>query len=80
MNIHMSQTSNHRLTIRDHDRDAAGLTYVYPVVSRRAGGVSIGDLTPEQLRALADLEEDRRKGRITEATYQRERRQLLRKR
>ena len=42
MNIHMSQTSNHRLTIRDHDRDAAGLTYVYPVVSRRAGGVSIG--------------------------------------
>ena len=26
----------------DHDRDAAGLTHVYPVVSRRAGGVSIG--------------------------------------
>jgi hypothetical protein len=26
----------------DHDRDAAGLTYVYPVVSRRAGGVSVG--------------------------------------
>ncbi len=25
-----------------HDRDAAGMTYVYPVVSRRAGGVSIG--------------------------------------
>ncbi len=25
-----------------HDRDAAGLTYVYPVVSRRAGGVSVG--------------------------------------
>ncbi|MEX1364610.1 MAG: radical SAM protein [Nannocystaceae bacterium] len=31
-----------RLTVTDHDRDAAGLTYVYPVVSRRAGGVSIG--------------------------------------
>jgi len=30
------------LTIRDHSRDAAGLTYVYPVVSRRSGGVSIG--------------------------------------
>jgi pyruvate-formate lyase-activating enzyme len=26
----------------DHARDAAGLTYVYPVVSRRAGGVSLG--------------------------------------
>ena len=28
--------------IGDHSRDIAGLTYVYPVVSRRAGGVSIG--------------------------------------
>ncbi len=26
----------------DHSRDSAGLRYVYPVVSRRAGGVSIG--------------------------------------
>lgn len=25
-----------------HDRDSAGLSYVYPVVSRRAGGVSVG--------------------------------------
>jgi len=31
-----------RLTTRSHDRDAAGKTYVYPVVSRRARGVSIG--------------------------------------
>ncbi|MEY2632329.1 MAG: hypothetical protein RIR00_983 [Pseudomonadota bacterium] len=30
------------LTISDHRRDVAGLRYVYPVVSRRAGGVSIG--------------------------------------
>ncbi|WP_288023430.1 radical SAM protein [Thauera sp.] len=30
------------LDIRNHDRDLAGLTYVYPVLSRRAGGVSIG--------------------------------------
>ena len=30
------------LTIHDHDRDSAGYTYVYPVVSRRAGGVSLG--------------------------------------
>lgn len=30
------------LKVTDHSRDSAGLTYVYPVVSRRAGGVSIG--------------------------------------
>ena len=31
-----------RLSTRVHDRDSAGLTYVYPVVSRRARGVSVG--------------------------------------
>lgn len=31
-----------RLSEKDHDRDSAGLRYVYPVVSRRAGGVSVG--------------------------------------
>lgn len=31
-----------QLEVSDHSRDSAGLTYVYPVVSRRAGGVSIG--------------------------------------
>ena len=31
-----------QLTVTDHDRDAAHRTYVYPVVSRRAGGVSVG--------------------------------------
>lgn len=30
------------LNVYDHDRDSAGLTYVYPVISRRAGGVSVG--------------------------------------
>lgn len=30
------------LNIHDHRRDSAGMKYVYPVVSRRAGGVSIG--------------------------------------
>lgn len=30
------------LSTSDHSRDSAGLRYVYPVVSRRAGGVSIG--------------------------------------
>lgn len=31
-----------QLTSTNHDRDSAGMTYVYPVVSRRAGGVSVG--------------------------------------
>ena len=30
------------LSTNDHRRDSAGLLYVYPVVSRRAGGVSVG--------------------------------------
>ena len=30
------------LTVSDHNRDISGMTYIYPVVSRRAGGVSIG--------------------------------------
>jgi wyosine [tRNA(Phe)-imidazoG37] synthetase (radical SAM superfamily) len=36
----MARTAS--LTPRNHDRDNAGMTYVYPVVSRRAGGVSVG--------------------------------------
>ncbi len=31
-----------QLSINDHARDVAGLTYVYPVVSRRSQGVSVG--------------------------------------
>ncbi|MFO0555357.1 MAG: hypothetical protein U0271_43675 [Polyangiaceae bacterium] len=31
-----------KLTTHDHSRDVAGLRYVYPVVSRRSGGLSIG--------------------------------------
>lgn len=31
-----------KLEVTNHSRDSAGLTYVYPVLSRRAGGVSIG--------------------------------------
>jgi wyosine [tRNA(Phe)-imidazoG37] synthetase (radical SAM superfamily) len=30
------------LTTTDHNRNIAGLTYIYPVLSRRAGGLSIG--------------------------------------
>lgn len=36
------------LSVSNHDRDSAHLTYVYPVVSRRARGVSIGvNLNPD---------------------------------
>lgn len=38
----MPESRRGRLTTADHDRASAGLTYVYPVVSRRAGGVSVG--------------------------------------
>lgn len=31
-----------KLDTSNHDRDSAGMTYVYPVVSRRAQGVSLG--------------------------------------
>lgn len=31
-----------KLSVHDHNRTVAGYTYVYPVISRRAGGVSIG--------------------------------------
>ncbi|MCB9913524.1 MAG: radical SAM protein [Planctomycetes bacterium] len=38
-----------RLTVDDHARDGAGLVHVYPVVSRRARGVSIGiNLNPNR--------------------------------
>lgn len=30
------------LSTTDHDRNSAGLSYIYPVISRRAGGLSIG--------------------------------------
>ena len=31
-----------KLTIKNHDRDVAGYRYIYPVISRRSGGLSIG--------------------------------------
>lgn len=34
--------SNDKLSTANHDRDSANLRYVYPVISRRAGGVSLG--------------------------------------
>ncbi len=38
----MQSTPSGTLTTRNHDRDCAGMTYVYPVLSRRAGGISVG--------------------------------------
>lgn len=35
-------TTHDYLTVSDHNRDVSGMRYIYPVVSRRAGGVSIG--------------------------------------
>jgi wyosine [tRNA(Phe)-imidazoG37] synthetase (radical SAM superfamily) len=35
-------TSENYLTVSDHNRDVSGHKYIYPVVSRRAGGLSIG--------------------------------------
>lgn len=35
-------TQQNFLTVADHNRDVSGMKYIYPVVSRRAGGVSIG--------------------------------------
>lgn len=36
------QSNSKLLNTTDHSRDSAGLTYVYPVISRRAGGISVG--------------------------------------
>jgi wyosine [tRNA(Phe)-imidazoG37] synthetase (radical SAM superfamily) len=38
----MAEAQRPRLGVTDHSRSSAGLRYVYPVVSRRAGGVSVG--------------------------------------
>lgn len=38
----MTSKATNILQVVDHSRDSAGCVYVYPVVSRRAGGVSVG--------------------------------------
>lgn len=35
-------TLQKHLTTTDHNRDVLGMKYIYPVISRRAGGVSVG--------------------------------------
>jgi len=37
-----SETCEEMLSVHNHNRDVVGMSYVYPVISRRAGGVSIG--------------------------------------
>lgn len=38
----IEQKPRAQLTVTDHTRDFTGMRYVYPVISRRAGGVSVG--------------------------------------
>ena len=40
--IRLMNADNRQLTTTNHSRDSAGLRYVYPVISRRGGGVSVG--------------------------------------
>ena len=68
----------------NHSRDSAGMTYVYPVVSRRAGGVSIGiNLNPNNAcnwRCIYCQVPDLRRGSapaIDLALLERELRQML---
>ena len=37
-----SGTSEEMLSVQNHNRDVVGMDYVYPVISRRADGVSVG--------------------------------------
>lgn len=44
-------TRQQMLTVTDHNRSYIDMTYVYPVVSRRARGVSVGiNLNPNNVR------------------------------
>lgn len=62
------------LTTTNHDRNSAGMTYVYPVVSRRAGGVSIGiNLNPNHAcnwRCIYCQVPDLRRGNAPEINIQ----------
>ncbi len=45
----MSRARESMLSVHDHDRGVVGMRHVYPVVSRRAGGVSVGvNLNPNR--------------------------------
>jgi len=57
-------------TIEEAPEDAPGVT---------EDSVDLGALTPEALRALADLEEQRQRGEVDEAEYMARRREILEK-
>jgi wyosine [tRNA(Phe)-imidazoG37] synthetase (radical SAM superfamily) len=40
--MNIDQSTDAQLAVTDHNRDFTGMRYVYPVISRRAGGVSVG--------------------------------------
>ncbi len=40
--VNSPDPTNEQLSTSNHDRDVVNMTYVYPVISRRAGGVSVG--------------------------------------
>jgi wyosine [tRNA(Phe)-imidazoG37] synthetase (radical SAM superfamily) len=42
LHAYLTKRTKAMLNHNDHSRDSVGLTYIYPVISRRAGGVSIG--------------------------------------
>ncbi len=45
----MPEATNRTLSVHDHDRGSTGMRYVYAVLSRRAGGISIGiNLNPNR--------------------------------
>ena len=42
LSVNLPMTLQNLLTPTDHNRNVSGMKYIYPVVSRRAGGVSVG--------------------------------------
>lgn len=67
--ISVTPTGVHRRTILMESPDSATPEEAQPERS--------GELSPEQLRELADLEEARRAGRVSESEYQARRREIL---
>jgi wyosine [tRNA(Phe)-imidazoG37] synthetase (radical SAM superfamily) len=46
----MNPVQNHWISVRDHRRNYAEFTYVYPVISRRSQGLSVGiNLNPDKI-------------------------------
>jgi hypothetical protein len=70
-----------RAVVEDGDRRERTILFDDPAVAERrrpnpVGGI-LSQLTPDQLRALADLEEQRYAGKLTEGQYRKLRRGIL---